>query len=320
MDAERTPERGLRLPNTVGWGIALALLTALISGVAIYLNAFAVKQVPDAAVYTTLRVGLAALVVALLAGGGGQARVRALRPRHWGALVVLGVIGGGIPFLLFFEGLAQAGAPGAAFIHKTLFVWVALLAVPFLGEQLGRMQVAALGVLLAGQLLVAPPAGLRWGTGETLIAAATLLWSVEVVVARRLLRGGEVPSIVAGAGRLGFGLLVLVGFVALTGRLGAVAQLSAEAWAWIVVTGLLLGGYVASWYAALQRAPATVVTAVLVLGAVLTASLSAVGGAAPSAVLVGGYALIATGVASIVIAAARGARKRATAAVGEASG
>ena len=60
-----------------------------------------------------------------------------------------------MPFILFFTGLAQASAPSAAFIHKTLFVWVALLAVPFLGERLGWLQLAALGVLLAGQALVA---------------------------------------------------------------------------------------------------------------------------------------------------------------------
>jgi hypothetical protein len=28
-------------------------------------------------------------------------------------------------FLLFFSGLAMASAPTAAFIHKTMFIWVA---------------------------------------------------------------------------------------------------------------------------------------------------------------------------------------------------
>ena len=50
---------------------------------------------------------------------------------------MIGVIGGSVPFILFFNGLAMASAPSAAFIHKTLFVWVVLLAVPFLGERLG---------------------------------------------------------------------------------------------------------------------------------------------------------------------------------------
>ena len=53
----------------------------------------------------------------------------------------------GIAFLLFFSGLAMASAPTAAFIHKTMFIWVALMAVPFLGERLGLVPVAALGAL-----------------------------------------------------------------------------------------------------------------------------------------------------------------------------
>ena len=57
---------------------------------------------------------------------------------------------------------------------RNLF-WVALMAVPFLGERLGFIQIGALGTLLAGQALIAPPTGLGWGAGETMIAAATLL-------------------------------------------------------------------------------------------------------------------------------------------------
>ena len=38
----------------------MAIGAALISGVAIYLNAYAVKQLPDAAVFTTLKNGVAA--------------------------------------------------------------------------------------------------------------------------------------------------------------------------------------------------------------------------------------------------------------------
>ena len=81
-------------------------------------------------------------------------------------MTVIGVIGGSVPFILFFSGLAMASAPTAAFIHKTLFVWVVVLAVPFLGERLGWFPIAALGVLLAGQFLAAPPTGVTWGAGR----------------------------------------------------------------------------------------------------------------------------------------------------------
>ena len=41
----------------------------------------------------------------------------------------------------------------------------------------------------------------------------------------------------------------------------------------VLVTGIVLAGYVGTWYAALARAPAVDVTAVLVGGAVITALL-----------------------------------------------
>ena len=119
-----------------------------------------------------------------------------------------------LPALLHRPGLASA--PSAAFIQKTLFVWVAMLAVPFLGERLGWIQIVALVVLAVGQFLVLPPQGVAWGTGETMILVATLCWAAEVVVVRRYLRTTATP--IVAAGRLGIGLVVLVGFVLFSGQ------------------------------------------------------------------------------------------------------
>ena len=157
----------MRIPETLRWGVLLAVATALISGVSIFVNALAVKQLPDPAVYTTLKNLVAGIVlVALAAATIRPTQVRALPAASWGKLALIGLIGGSVPFLLFFGGLAQASAPSAAFIHKTLFIWVALLAVPFLGERLGLAQLGALAVLLVGQALILTPAGVTWGTGE----------------------------------------------------------------------------------------------------------------------------------------------------------
>ena len=186
-------------------------------------------------------------------------------------LLALGVLGGSVPFVLFFTGLAEATAPAAAVIHKTLFVWVAMLAVVLLGERLGGLQVGALGVLLASQLLIQPPTGVGWGTGETIIAAATGFWAVEMIVAKRVLV--DVPSPVAAAARMGIGLVLLVGFLGVSGGLDGIGSLGPEQLGWVLVTGFLLTGYVGTWYAALRRAPASAVTAILTLGAPITAVL-----------------------------------------------
>lgn len=294
-----------QLPVSVGWGIALAFATALISGFAIFINSYAVKEVSDPALFTTLKNGVAAgLLLGLAAVAVRPAEVRRLSRRSWVGVTLVGLIGGSVPFLLFFTGLAMASAPSAAFIHKTLFVWVALLAVPFLGERLGGLQIAALGGLLAATLLITPPAGVTWGVGETMIAVATLFWAVEVVVARRLL--ASVPSPVLGVGRLGIGLIVLVGYLAFTGRLAMIAELTAAQWAWSLATGVILAGYVGTWLAALRRAPATVVTSVLVVGAPITAALDLLArGAVPAPTALAGYGLILIAAALLAVAVRR---------------
>jgi len=292
--------------NRMRTGILLAAATAVISGVSIFINSSAVKALPDPATFTTLKNGMAAMAlfvvaVPLLRMRGGSLR---MSRRDAGWLTLIAVIGGSVPFLLFFTGLSMASAPSAAFIQKTLFIWVALLAVPLLGERLGWLQIGALGVLLASQLLIAPPTGVTWGIGETMIGAATILWAIEVILAKRLL--ARVNPLVVGVGRLGIGLIVLVGYLALTGKLSGIAALDGSQWSWVLLTGLLLAGYVGTWFSALSLAPATVVTSVLVLGAPITALLDAfVNGRIPGTLPLAGYGLITLGAVALVVATFR---------------
>ena len=264
----------LTLPRERTIGLMLAAGTAVISGFSVFVNATAVKAIPDPAVFTTLKnlVAVAVLIV-LAAAVVRPTEIRTIARNDRLLLTVIGIFGGGIAFLLFFSGLAMASAPTAAFIHKTMFIWVALMAGPVLGERLGLAPLAALGVLLAGQILILPPLGITWGTGETLIALATLIWAVEVVLAKRVL--GRVRSPIVGVARLGIGLVVLVGFLLTTGRIAGIAELGTMGWTWVAVTGLLLAGYVGTWMAALRRAPATEVTSILVRRTPATASATA---------------------------------------------
>ena len=289
------------LPRDRTIGLVLAAGTAVISGIAVFVNASAVKAVPDPAVFTTLKNLVAvAILVGLAAAAVQPSEVRAIgRADRW-TLTVIGVLGGGVAFLLFFSGLAVASAPSAAFIHKTMVIWVALMAGPFLDERLGLAPILALGVLIAGQALILPPLGISWGVGETLIAAATLIWALEVVLAKRVL--GRVRSPIVGVARLGIGLVVLFGYVVMTGRSAGIMALDATAWSWILVTGVLLAGYVGTWMAALRRAPASEVTSVLVLGAVITAALTAVTrGTMPEPIASAGYALVLMAVAALIV-------------------
>jgi drug/metabolite transporter (DMT)-like permease len=208
--------------------------------------------------------------------------------------------------VLFFSGLAAAGGPGAAIIHKTMFVWVAILAVPLLRENLGWGQISALGALVGGTLLVGPTTGVGVGAGDLMVLLATLFWAVEVVVARRLLAANGASVGLASAVRMTVGAVLILAFLALGGRIGAIAAFRPSQWLLIGATGLLLFGYVTTWYAALQRAPAAVVSAVLVGGAVVTATLSAIrAGSTPAPTVVDGLILLGVAEAAIVVLALR---------------
>lgn len=293
------------MSSTRATGVALAFVTALISGAAIFVNGHVVKHFGDATVYTTAKNAVAGVLLLGLAlpvlRGPREGRLPQTRAQ-WAGVLAVAVAGGSVPFVLFFEGLARAQATQAAFIQKTLVIWVALLAVPLLHERLGLAHYAAIALLIVGQASLAGDAGtIVWGTGETLILAATLLWAVEVVLAKWLLRG--IDSRVLGAARMALGTVVLLAWVGVSGRADELFALDRGQWGWALLTGLILAGYVATWYAALARAQAVDVTAVLVFGAVVTAVLSRV--ADGVAFDLTGVVLVTLGAGLVVIAGRR---------------
>jgi uncharacterized membrane protein len=129
---------------------------------------------------------------------------------------------------------------------------------------------------------------------------------LEVILAKVLL--GTLDTRTLAAARMGLGTVVLVGWLAVTGRVGDLLALGSEQWVWAIATGLLLTAYVATWYAALARAQAVDVTAVLVFGAVVTAVIARVAdGTAFDPV---GIALITVGAVLVAIAALRRSDER----------
>lgn len=288
------------IPHTRGWGVGLALLTAVISGFAVYLNSYGVASWAESGASSGTYTTAKNLVAALLLGGllflmsrrnSEEGLTKPKTRSQWFGLAVVGLIGGSVPFLLFFEGLTRATSTQAAFIHKTLFIWVVILAIPILKERLTIFHVAALGLLVWGQVSLAGGiTDLGMGTGELMILGATLMWSVEVVIAKRLLV--NLSPLTVGSARMGLGVLVLVGYGLWSGAFAGLGQLGADQWGWALLTGLILTGYVTTWFAGLARAHAIDVSAVLVFGAVITAGLrsgidgAGLGSQAPGLVLV----------------------------------
>jgi drug/metabolite transporter (DMT)-like permease len=279
-------------------GLLLALATAGISGAAVFLNSYGVKAFGDATTYTTAKNVIAALVLLALIGamsarGPGAVLTRPSRPGQWWGLAVVGIFGGAIAFALFFEGLSLSSAVDAAFLQKTLLVWVAVLAVPLLGERLGALQVAAIALLMLGQVGLAGGTTTIFGRGQLMVLGATLLWAAEVIIAKRLLT--DLSSWTVGLTRMGVGSVVLVAWTLIRGDGGALLTMTGNQWKWVLVTGVILAAYVSTWFAALSRAPAVDVTAVLVVAAVITAGLASAVNGKPLVPQLGWVALLLVG-------------------------
>ena len=278
-------------------GLGLVLGTALISGFSIFLNSYAVKGF-DSSVFTFAKnLVVAVALFAILFGTMRWQEVKQLKVRHWRQLAVIGLVGGSIPFLLFFKGLQMASGQMGSFIHKSLFVFVAILAPIFLKEKPAAKLVWGTLLLLAGNyLLIRPAAG--FSVGHLLILAAAILWAIENVYAKYVLR--ELPGTVVAFGRMAFGSVFIFIFLLMTDKADIVWNMSPAQYGWIGVTSLLLLGYVLTFYNGLREIPVTVATGILPLGSPVPTHLAcAVQGAPLQALQLFGVLVIVGGVAAI---------------------
>lgn len=265
------------MKNHLPKGIYLALLTAFISGIAIFVNKFAVEAVKPPLVFTTFKnTGVGLLIIGFLLVSGRWQQIKTLTKREKIYLVLIGIIGGSLPFYLFFTGLSQVTAINAALLQKTLVFWVILLAVPFLKEKLSPLQGLAILILFASNFVIGGFQGFKFSQAEGMILLAALLWGVEHVLAKKILPSVS-PDLVTAA-RMGFGSLILLIASALTApeALRNSLQLTSNQMFWMSITIITLLAYVVTWYRALKFAPAITVTTILVSSTLITNILSAV--------------------------------------------
>jgi drug/metabolite transporter (DMT)-like permease len=278
----------------MGKGLTLVFATAIISGVSIFLNKFAVSGI-NSSIFTFSKnvvVGLLLFSIILLLGKFND--LKQLTKKHWSLLAAVGLIGGSIPFLLFFKGLQLTGAASGSFIQKTMFIFVLALAPIFLKEKPSKSLVAAGILLIAGNALLLGMASFSFNYGTLLVLAATLLWAAENVLSKHLLK--ELSGNIVAFGRMFFGSLFILIYLAVTGQLSLVASLSSNQLWWILATSLLLLGYVATWYNGLKNVNVTVATAIIALGSPITTLINFGAGRAIMAHELLGIAVVAMGV------------------------
>jgi drug/metabolite transporter (DMT)-like permease len=171
------PRRGSRASlimlagAAVGWGCSTTL------------SAFALRQIGP----TDL------LAVELVVGGTVIWAVALTRARHglatpnWKVFAVLGLCEPGLTYLLANEGLRRDSAATAALLFATEAVIVVPLAAVFLGERVSPGVLRALGIGLAGVLVIGGAAGSGRDTafGHLLILGSALAAASYALLARR---------------------------------------------------------------------------------------------------------------------------------------
>lgn len=261
--------------KTLIYATYLALITAVISGFSNFLNKIAVTAIKDPIFFTTLKNSIVAIfIIGAILIFKKWPEITSLTRKQILKLVIIGIVGGALPFALFFSGLAKTSALNAALIHKTLFIWVLLLAIPILKERLSSMQWLGIGAIFAANFIVGGFTGFKYNAGELMILAATILWAIENVIAKIALK--DISSLTVVGARMTIGSLILVSFVLIKGGGSAIFAMNLQQWLWTFIPAVLLFGYVTTWYTALKYAPATYVATLLVPATLVTNILSAI--------------------------------------------
>jgi len=255
-------------------GIYLALITAIISGFSIFTSKIFVTKL-DPLVFTTLKNLFVAVILSFMILNKSYIQsLLKLNRSDVLRLILIGLIGGGIPFALFFTGLTMTSAATGAIIHKTLFIWVAILAYFFLKERFGFLHIIGYVLIITSAIFIAKINRFSLGAGELMILGATMLWAIENVIAKRTL--ANVPSELLAWARMTVGSTILFAIVLFQGKSIAITGLSQAQLISVLIGGILLTAYVLTWYKALSYAPASLVTVILTLSTLITSSLSAI--------------------------------------------
>jgi len=166
------------------------LVPALVIGVASFaFSAILVRWAGEAPALTIAvwRTGLAALFLLPVAVPMAGAEMRRLTGREWGLIGAAGVVLG-LHFVAFIESLFYTTVASATVLVTTSPIILAVLGYVVLGERLARRRQLAVGVGVAGALL------LGWGDlggeatrpliGNALAVAAAVLVSIYLLIGR----------------------------------------------------------------------------------------------------------------------------------------
>lgn len=256
-------------------GILLALLAAIISGISVFYNKLVVVKGIDSTVFNILKNGGVAIVASLfILTTSSRTKFKTLSKNNWFSLFAIAFIGGSIPFVLFFEGLKSVPAINATLIQKSLFIWAALLAIPFLKEKISKLQIIGFLLITLSNFYIGGFKGFLMNGSELIILCATIFWAVENVIAKKTLKSLDAKFVIWG--RMFLGTFLLIVYALFSHKVPLFSHVSSAMILPILGSVVLLSIYVFSFYSALTFAPVTIVTSILILATPITNTLSAI--------------------------------------------
>ena len=231
-----------------------------------------------------------------------------LVPGRMRALVLVGVLSGGIFYLVLNLALSLASNVGALAIGSQLGVpFALLLAIAVLGERIHWPRIVGIALSLGGVVvLVFDPAAAREIPALALTALSSFIWAIGSLLQRQL-RGVPVLTIYAWIGLGGIVVLAPVAAWQEPAALAGVANIRLGTFGWVAFSaiGSTLGGHGAmSWL--LQRHEVAAVTPMTLAAPVISVfTASWYFGTPVTAIMLIGGAMAMTGVAIVTMRTAR---------------
>lgn len=248
--------------------------------------------------FAAFRCAVAAAVLVAVAWPAGALRPR-LRPRDWGLVVLLALLGNTLFHTLMVLGVHRTSPGHAAVLVAFSPLFAVLLARALLGEPLGARRLGGVGLAFAGVVVIVTSGGggaASW-QGDLLSLGASLAWALYTVVGKPLLARVTPLAVTTWATLLGAIPLVPIGLAGL----GEVRWRDLSLGRWLLLAYLSAGTIALAnllWYWALARAATAGVVVFAYLIPVLATGIAvAAGQEALGTPLVLGTAAVLGGVA-----------------------
>jgi drug/metabolite transporter (DMT)-like permease len=162
-------------------------------------------------VFVLFRFAVASAALALLVRGEPGPKLSDMRGSEWRDLTLMAVLGMVGFTVLMFEGLKRTAAADAGIITATLPAVVAALGVAFAGDRLSRTQLIAVGLAVAGLVLVqatGAAGGRATLVGNLLVGGAVLCEASFVILGKRLVPPYRPLRLALGANLVGVVLAI----------------------------------------------------------------------------------------------------------------